>query len=755
MLRIALAFSAGTAAVLGLPALGPAVIAAAPALAAGLCARRRPVLAAALAGFAWTYLLAAGWVGTGWPCARDREEMPVVGRVASPPLEREGRTDFDLEVTGQPPPAPGPRRIRVAWYRPDGLPQPGECWRFELRLRCRHGLANPGAPDRDLALLRERIDATAYVAGKSDPERLTRPAGHAVERLRARIAGAIAGALPPGPSAAVLQGLSVGVRGAIPDRLWEAFSVTGIAHLVAISGLHVTGCAIAVLALLRLAWRVPLVASLPSRLPIEGAVVTGATAAYAVLSGGSLPALRTLAMVAVFAALRALRRTWPLHGSLALAGLLLVAADPLALTSAGFWLSFVATATLLAAASGGAGWRQRILDFAKAQLAVTTLLTPVLAATFGRISLVAPFVNAAAIPFFSVVLLPAVLAGTVLAAIEPTAAGMIWRALGHILDPAWPALESIAQWDGASWSPAAQPPALVAAAGLAAFAALLLPVTGLRCAAASLFAALLLGRAEPPAVHGYTLTVVDVGQGLAAVVETSRHVLIFDTGARWQGGGAAARVSLLPYLRARGIRTVDRLVVSHDDQDHAGGLEELRRALRVLHKMAAPGSRLRADETCRRGDEWRWDGVSFRVLHPPARFDGGDNDRSCALAVAGPGGTALLLADPEAAAEAELGAQPIAADLILVPHHGSRSSSSPGLVAAASPRYAIASAGFGNRWGMPDAGVVARWRAAGASVLVTAEEGAIRARFPPRPGPIRITTERRDNPRWWRPGARD
>lgn len=753
MWQVAIAFSAGAAALLGMPAVGAHAVAPFAALCAASFVRRRPVLAAVCAGLAWTQLLASGWLDGAWPCARDREPVTVTGRIAAPALEREGRTDFDLDVIEAEPAADAPRRVRVAWYESTGVPRPGEVWRLQLRLRCRHGFVNPCAPDRDLALLRERIDATAYVVGKSAPVRLTPPAERPVERLRGRIADGIAQAVAEGPSAAVLQGLAVGVRGAIPEQLWDAFAITGIAHLIAISGLHVTGCGVAVLALLRLCRRAHSTGLPRIGTGSESAVVVAVTAGYAVLSGGSVPALRTLAMFAVFALLRVLRRTWPLHQSLALAGLVLVACDPLALTSAGFWLSFVATAALCAVSVQQAQWRSRLVAFAKAQLAVTTLLTPVLAATFGRISLVAPLVNAVAIPVFSLALLPAILAGTVLTAAAPEAAATLWRMLAVILDRAWPLLEAVAAWPKASFSPAVQPGVVVAATGLALFAAQVLPITGLRCAAACMAGALLIGNAPRPPEGGYVLTAMDTGQGLATVIETARHTLVFDTGPRWQSGNAAAKVALLPYLRGRGVRNIDVLVVSHDDADHAGGADALRLALPIEFTMSAEHSRLRADATCRRGDSWRWDGVEFRVMHPPSGFEGSDNDRSCAIVVAGRGGSALLLADPEAAAEAEILPHVGAADVVLVPHHGSRSSSSPALVAAASARVAIVSAGFGNRWDMPDAGVVARWRQAGTSVLVTADEGAIRAEFPPQPGHVAVAAERRENRRWWRAGS--
>ena len=747
-----LAFIAGAIVIHALPSLWPPAAIAVVGLLAALAFRRLPAVAAALAGFAFAQAFAAHELDAAWPCSRDKEAADIVGRVAEPPLAREDRTDFDLEVVESTAPAPVPRRVRLAWYDADRLPATGETWRFGVKLRCRRGFANPGAQDRELALLRDGIDATGYVTRDLTPELLSGAEGHPVERLRARIARAIARAVPQGPSAAVLQGLSVGVRGQIPDTLWEAFAVTGTAHLMAISGLHVTGCAVAVLSLLRLAWRLPGLAALRQRALVEALAVTGLTAGYAVLSGASVPALRTFATVAVLAVLRGLRRSLSTFSALAVAALVLVACNPLAVTSAGFWLSFAATAALLGVVSAGQGWRSRLAEFARAQAAMTVLLAPLLAASFGRVSLVAPIANAVAIPAFSVLLLPAVLAGTVLAATAPGTSAVVWQALATVLDRAWPVLAAVAAWPGASWSPAAQPLAAHVAAVASGFAALLLPLGGLRVLAGVLLVAIAAGGTGQVEHGAFRLTVADVGQGLAVIVETAGHVLVMDAGPRWRGGGTAARVSLVPLLRARGVRSIDRLVASHDDDDHAGGIEMLQRTLAVRRVMTAPGSRIPSDETCESGTNWQWDGIAFRLVHPPDGFEGSDNDRSCALLVAGRDGSALLLADPESIAEEALAADRIAADVVLLPHHGSRSSSADALVSAVHARLGIASAGFGNRWGMPDPAIVARWRTAGVTVLDTATEGAITVRFPAqRPG-FTVETERRSRPHWWRAG---
>jgi competence protein ComEC len=228
-------------------------------------------------------------------------------------------------------------------------------------------------------------------------------------------------------------------------------------------------------------------------------------------------------------------------------------------------------------------------------------------------------------------------------------------------------------------------------------------------------------------------------------------VLVFDTGPGWRGGGAAARVSLLPFLRARGVRRIDLLVVSHADLDHSGGARTLVDAISPDAMMTGPGMTMPfVAGVCRRGDRWRWDDVEFEVVHPAPGASGGDNDRSCALRVSGAGGSALLLADPESAAETELQRLNVAADVVLLPHHGSRTSSSPGLVAAVSPRIGIASAGFGNRWGMPAPEIVARWRAAGTTVLTTADAGAVSIRFRARPEGYAVELERGRHRRWWR-----
>jgi competence protein ComEC len=278
------------------------------------------------------------------------------------------------------------------------------------------------------------------------------------------------------------------------------------------------------------------------------------------------------------------------------------------------------------------------------------------------------------------------------------------------------------------------------------------PGRSLKLLAGVLLAAILLRPATGTTPGAFELSVLDVGHGLATVVRTENRVIVFDTGPGWRGGGSAARVTVTPFLRSLGVRTIDLVVVSHADADHAGGLEELRRTFDVRRVIGdlqlRQGS---ADGPCVAGQSWKWDGVGFSVLHPRGGEAYGDNDRSCALAIRGPGGSALLLADPEGRAErAMLDAGGLSADVVLVPHHGSATSSSAGLVAAVGARLALVSTDFGNRWGLPRPEVVARWQDGGAQVLSTAGSGALGVTVSPAGGVGPVTAHRRSEPRWWR-----
>jgi competence protein ComEC len=262
-----------------------------------------------------------------------------------------------------------------------------------------------------------------------------------------------------------------------------------------------------------------------------------------------------------------------------------------------------------------------------------------------------------------------------------------------------------------------------------------LPLAG-RLSGALLVLVACLWRPAPPEPGALRFTMLDVGQGLAAVVETRHHVLVYDAGPSFRSGSDTGAMVVEPFLRHRGRRRVDVLVASHDDLDHAGGAPSVAGLLPVS-QLVASGDALASlgpVQRCSRGGGWNWDGVQFEWLHPGPQVLPGDNDRSCVLRVRAGPHVLLLTGDVERAAEAELleqsALEPV--DVLLVPHHGSRTSSSPAFVAATRPRWALVASGHRNRWGFPKADVVGRWRAADAEVLVGSTTGAIEFDVDPR-----------------------
>jgi len=751
---IALAFVVGASVALLAPVLpSPGALLALGLAALAAAAARGGLLAATLAGVVAVGLHAHRALGDDWPCSRDREMLTLTGTVASPPEERTGRLDFDLAPDPAARAAGVPQRVRVTWYDPDARPRPGERWRLTLRLRCRSGFANPGGYERELDLLRSGLGATAYVVASPAPQRLADlPWAAPVERARDWVGQRIGSAAAGTRSSGVLQGLSVGLRGSIDPALRQAFVDSGTAHLIAISGTHVTAFAIVALWASRRGYRLVARPGLSARWPsLQAVLVLGVTAGYGLLAGASLPTVRTVLMVACALGLRAARRQVPAGDVLGSSALLLAATDPLGMTSAGFWLSFVAVAALMGLLDiAGTGWHA-LRRFVRAQAAVSWVLAPVLVGAFGGVPLVGPLANAVAIPVFSFVLLPATLAGTALLAVAPAAAGHFWGAFALQLDRCWPWLERVANLPAAVLRPPAAPGWLLGAALTACLLAVFLPGRQAKWLAAVLLTATAWRPSPAPAAGAFELVVLDVGQGLSAVVHTARRTLVFDTGPRWRDGGAAAAVTLVPYLRSAGVEAVDAVIISHRDADHAGGLAVLAGSYALRWVIGDAGEERATDEPCAAGRRWSWDGVRFEIVHPPRGTGWRGNDASCALRVTSVHGSALLLADPEPAAEhAMLHRSGIAADAVLVPHHGSRSSSTLEFVAATRASWAFVSAGFGNRWGMPQPEVVDRWSESGATVRVTAEGGALRLRAGPQWPVPHVEAFREADPHWWR-----
>ncbi|KFN52194.1 hypothetical protein N790_00020 [Arenimonas malthae CC-JY-1] len=712
-------------------------------------------LGAALLGIALASAQGAAALQARLPASLTGLPLEVEGVVTGLPARHEDATRFLFTITGAPgraAPLAG-RTVRLGWFvEPPGQPPalaPGSRWQLRLKLRPPRGLVNPGGVDVERRALEQRIAATGHVL---EPERARQLSpGEGLDAARAALSGRIAAAVP-GPGARFVQALALGDTRGLDEHDWEVLRATGLTHLIAISGFHV-GLVAGLGALLgQGAWRV--FPSLGRRWPRpQGAAVAalGMAAAYTALAGFALPTMRTALMIAVVAAARLLRRPLGTGDALALAAVAILLVDPLSVLAPGFWLSFLGVAWLLWCLPDAAGqgwWR----PFLGAQAVAMLGLLPLGVWFFNQASLPGPLVNLVGIPWISLGVVPLALLGIALSPASDAAATLAWQGAAALMQALWWVLEYVADWPAALvWLPAPTP--LAVALALAGVFWLLLPrgVPGKHLSPLLLLP--LLWPALPRPAHGEAdLVLVDVGQGLSLLVLTERHVLLYDAGPAPVRGLDAGETAVLPTLRALGVRRLDALVISHGDNDHAGGAPAVIAAMPPAAVFAPEGWAGPGMRRCEQGGEWTWDGVRFRWLHPTPYFPYLRNDSSCVLRIEAGGATALLPGDIGRHVEARLAKLPPAAirsDLLVVPHHGSDTSSSLDFLAAVRPSLGLLPVGHENRFGLPKAQVLARYDRYGVALHDSAGSGAIRLRLG-RGGVQVLERWRQDHPRYWR-----
>lgn len=705
------------------------------------------------------YFYAAAWahwrLADRLPPQWEGADLAVTGVVAGLPqaLERGVRFDFDIDEV-DPAAARLPRRIALSWYTgasreefQDIAPiRAGERWRFKVRLKRPHGSANPDGFDYESWLLQRAIGATGYVrpGGTARLDDLALRPAYFIERLREILRERYWDRLPGYPYAGILIALTIGDQNAIDARQWQLFARTGVSHLMSISGLHVTMVASLFAALVHWLWRRSsrLMLALPARKASALAMFLAAFA-YCLIAGFAVPAQRTLYMVGVVAVALWANRIGSASRVLCLALLVVLLLDPWAVLAPGFWLSFGAVAVILYVVTHRLAQGRRpapadsLVEWGRVQWAITLALAPLLLVWFQQMSLVSPLANAIAIPLVSMVVAPLALAGSVLPfdfilqLAHLAMAVQMW-----LLE--WCAALPLAVWQQHA------PAAWTVALALAGCAWLLLPRgVPARWLGLPLLLPMFVVAPPIPAPGAAWITVLDVGQGLAVFVQTSRHALLYDTGPAYSPEADSGTRVILPYLRASGVASLDAMIVSHDDNDHAGGAASvlsglpvgaLYSSLAASHPavLVAPRYRL----PCAAGQGWNWDGVRFELLHPSAGSYaiGGlkSNDRSCVLKITSAYGTALLTGDIEARSELELlGRAPekLRADVLVVPHQGSRTSSTEEFIAAVRPHWAVFPVGYRNRFGHPKEEVVERYRASGAQLLRTDSAGAVLVRI--------------------------
>jgi len=757
----------------------------------GWVARRLPwgplalaaaVAAGAVCGFGLTGVRAAHFAAKALDPALQGLDIQVTGRVAALPQRSAESVVFEFHVEAASRDGQSvrlPPLLQLSWYQRGlfaGGPhwRAGDRWRFTVRLRSPHGHANPHGFDRERWLWENGIGATGYVRnGPRDPvpQALGASGWHPLERARQWVSERIQQRVPDPRSAGVLAALVVGDQSAIDSGDWALFRTTGVAHLMSISGLHVTMFAWLATLVLGALWRRAgrawprwlLAVPVPVAAGLGG---VGLATLYALFSGWGVPSQRTVLMLSLVVGLRLLGRQWPWGPLwlLAMAAVLLL--DPWALLQPGFWLSFVAVGILFATDPGGREPRREALDVPllrrqravgaalsqlREQAVVTVALAPLSLLLFGQFSVVGLVANLLAIPWVTLVLTPLALLGVLLP--------WLWDAAALAVQGLALWLSWLAQWPWAAVFRAIPPLPLALAGVLGALLLVLRLPWGVRSAGVLLLWPLLTW--QPPRLPAgeFDVLALDVGQGSAVLVRTAGHSLLYDTGPRYSAVSDAGQRVVVPLLRALG-EAPDTVVVSHKDSDHAGGAEAVRAAwpqARWLSSFDADPQR-----RCLAGQRWEWDGVVFEMLHPTPDLIGPDgagllptNAMSCVLRVSNARQSAWLSGDLDAERETRLAlAQPhLRADLLLAPHHGSQSSSSPVLLNTLRPRWVLIQSGYRNRFHHPAPAVLQRYRERSMRWVNTPECGAATWQSTM---PNKVHCQRSEDRRYWHHvGTRD
>lgn len=703
-------------------------------------ARHAAIAAFACAlGFFYAGFLAQQRLSDALPDAWQGVDIEVEGVVAELPRQREGGLSFafDMEKVLTPG-AHVPAHILLSTYdNQHTLPlKAGERWQFTVRLKRPHGTANPYGFDFEAWMLERNLRASGYVRPDGNNLRRTEQVetpGYLIERLREKVRDRFQQVLGHAPYTGVLVALTIGDQGSIPAAQWQAFTRTGVNHLMSISGLHITMFASLAFALTYALWRriARLTLALPARKAAASAGLLAALA-YALLSGFSVPAQRTVYMVATVAVALLLSRKFAPSQLLAAALAVVLLADPWAVMAPGFWLSFGAVALILYVSAHRLGKTHWALEYGRVQWAMMAGMVAPLLALFQQMSLVSPIANAFAIPLVSFVVVPLAMLGAVV-----PIDGLLWLA-HQAMALCMAALEWLNALPDAVWQQHA-PPAWSIALGMAGALWVLLP-RGFPARWLGLLMLLPMFLALPatPRDGALHLVIFDVGQGLSVAAQTRDHTLLYDAGPDFPGDADAGNRILVPSLRAQGMGWLDGLMLTHDDTDHTGGALSVIQALPIgwLYSSLPDASPILRQahnlQRCTDGQYWDWDGVHFEVLHPSrasyADRDISKNNRGCTLRISAGKHSVLLAADIEKDSERRLlhvHPDKLPATLLVVPHHGSRTSSTQAFVDGVHPSYAVFTVGYRNRFGHPREDVVERYRAIGSELLRSDEDGAV------------------------------
>ena len=687
----------------------------------------------AVMGFVWAACTAIERMDDRLLAQIEGVEVWVSGEITGLPQIDERRVRFNFIPFSSA--VPLPHQLRLSWYYPKIKVRAGQQWRFKVKLKRPHSLLNPGGFDYQRWLLMQDIGATGYVRNPETAILLAQQsAWQSISVWRQQLAEHLTELMQDRESLALVKALTLGDRQAVSQQQWDLFRRTGTVHLMAISGLHIGLVASLIYFLVLRGWAYSGILKWP---PPRVAAVAALLAAgfYAALAGFSIPTQRALLMLAVVMLAVVLQRQVKIYNTLAIAAFVVVMLDPMAVLSAGFWLSFVAVGIIVLAVSGRLRKPGHYLAIIKVHWVAAIGLLPLLLFYFQQFALFSPVANFIAVPIVSLVVVPLSLLSVLLLYGLPEVSGWLLQSVGMVLHLLQQILAYLAAQPFAVLTKPLASTGSLMLAGIAILL-LLLPrgVPGRWLAGVLLLPVLIAKQQQLPEGH-VRLTLLDVGQGLSAVVQTQNHLLVFDAGAKYSSQFDRGRDVVLPFLHNQGAERLDILLISHADNDHIGGAKAILEALPVRRLLTSVPEKLPGfgPRYCKAGQHWVWDGVSFNMLSPEPGVFQGENNNSCVLKIDSIPGAILLTGDIEAEAEqwlAKVYSKRLKADVLVAPHHGSKTSSSAVFLDNVRPGNILIPAGYRNRFGFPHQEVLQRYHRIGAKIFNVASLGALSVELP-------------------------
>ena len=678
-------------------------------------------------GVLWAIVFAMTRLADRLPESLEGIDIPVKGFIADLPEQDERRTRFDFIVTESAQKLPA--KLRLSWYYPDQPIKAGQHWSFAVKLKRPHGSLNPGGFDYERWLFTEGVGATGYVRPAQKPVLLGyNSAWTSIAVWRQSITDRLSLTLKDRANFALIKALTIGDGNSITQNQWDIFRKTGTTHLVVISGSHVGLVAGLVYFLVLKLWAwTGLLKWSPQRVAAVAAMFVAVF--YAGLAGFSVPTQRAVIMLTIVMSAIILQRNTSPFNTLAVALFAVLAFDPLAVLSAGFWLSFLAVSVIVYAIAGRLGKSGYISEVIKINWATSVGLSPLLLFFFQQVSLISPLANFIAVPVISLLAVPLSLLAVVVMLGSPLLASKLFLAVDTILQGLWWLLAHLAELPFATINHA-QPSVWALIFAIPGILLLLAP-SGIpaRWLSLVMFLPLVFTETIKPEPGDIKMTLLDVGQGLSAVVQTANHWLVYDTGAKFSAESDIGQSALLPFLRLQGADKVDKLIISHGDNDHIGGAVSLMRGMSTVQVLTSVPQQLSdySPVRCAAGQAWTWDKVRFTLLSPQQAFVS-ENDNSCVLKIQSEQEAVLLTGDIEAMAEDWLVntyGDDLKASVLIAPHHGSKTSSTLKFLQTIQPEYVLIPAGYHNQFGHPHPDVLQRYQQIKAKWLTSADSGAI------------------------------